>query len=197
MLADDPSVEVLGCVGDAITATEIVRAEGVDVLVADEDLPGEDGAPAIRSLLEADPSVRVILLTGAATSGAVVEQLELGIRGLLLRGCAPDLLRVAVRAVTADGGVVVDPQLTPLLIERATGCCVGAGGPLTLSKRQADVFALLPEGLTNKQIAERLGVGEETVKTHLKHAMRKLHLSSRGEAATLAQREGLTSSDQT
>ncbi|HEV2755937.1 MAG TPA: response regulator transcription factor [Actinomycetota bacterium] len=189
LLGDEPDFVVTG---QATTAGEGL-AEAVrlrpDVVVMDVRLPDRTGVEVCGDLARQIPSVRVVMLTSFPNDGVMMASFAAGARGFVLKESQPAIIRQAVRTVS-EGGTYADPKVAGKLVALATRGR-RAKGPFDLTVQEMRVLELLPRGLTNNEIGERLGIGENTVKTHLRNLMRKLDARDRVEAAAIAMREGL------
>lgn len=189
-LSDDDTVAVVAAVG----APEQVHRAATDfdphVAVLSFRLPHTSGPELCLALRERFPRVRVIVSSVHPRESALVEAFGAGARGYVLKDSAPTVLRYAVRAV-ADGGRFVDPRVAGTLVDLAMRGR-RAKGPYGLTLRELRVLEFLPRGFTNSEIARELGIADQTVKTHVRHILRKLDARDRFEAAALANRRGLT-----
>jgi DNA-binding NarL/FixJ family response regulator len=189
ILAAEPDFNVVGEAGSGEDAIRIVAELDPDVLVIDVRLPGISGIETCEHLLARDPRLRVVILSSAPDNGTMIAAYTAGARGFLIKECEPSVLRQAVRIV-ADGDTYVDPRVASKLVALATkGRSVR--GPHGLTVQEMRVLEHLPRGLSNREIGKSLHISENTVKTHLRHAMAKLGARDRVEAAALAMREGL------
>jgi two-component system response regulator DevR len=189
ILGDDPGFAVCGQAGtatDAIAEAERLRP---DVVVLDVRLPGATGIEVCADLAARVPTARVVMLTSFPNDGVMMNAFAAGARGFVLKESEPAVIRQAVRTV-ADGATFADPKVAGKLVALATRGR-RAKGPFDLTLQEMRVLELLPRGLTNNEIGDRLGIGENTVKTHLRNLMRKLGARDRVEAAAIALREGL------
>lgn len=189
VLGADDDLDVVGEVASAEAAFRFITRAEPDIVVFDVELPGMDGVEACESLLHTHPRIRVIVLTRFTNESVMLRALSAGAKGFVVKESDPDHLRYAVRAV-AQGGTYIDPQVTGKLTALATKGR-RAKGPFGLTVQEMRVVELLPKGITNQEIAEELALSVNTVKTHLRHAMAKMRVADRAEAAALAQREGL------
>jgi DNA-binding NarL/FixJ family response regulator len=181
--------EVVASAGDREAGLHAVREQDPDVVVVDVGLGDESGIALTRDLLAEDPDRRVVLYTGSSDVELLLQGLDSGARGYALKEGAPSELMDAIHAV-ADGGSYVDPRLRPsLLSHRATQ------RTKALSARERQITQLLAEGLTGEEVAERLVLSSETVKTHIRNAMTKLEARNRVHAIAIALRNGLISLD--
>ncbi len=189
ILAGEPDIEVVGQAEDAEQGLDQVTQLGPDIVVLDVRLPGMGGVEACTVLRDENPRVRTIVLTSFPSEGVMLAALAAGARGFLVKESDPSVLRTAVRTVYA-GGSVIDPRLTGRLVAAATKRR-GVKGPFDLTVQELRVLALLPRGLSNRDIGKELNLSEQTVKSHLQHAMRKLSVHDRVQAASFVVREGL------
>lgn len=183
-LGDEPEFEVVGAVGSAEEARAVVRSLQPDVVLLDLELPDRNGVEAIPDLLQANPQVRVLVLTAYDTEERVVGAVRAGARGYLLKGAPLDEIGRAIRAV-AGGGSYLDPKVAPKLLGRL------AGRATTLSRREQEVLRLVAQGLSTKQVARRLGITERTVKFHVASILNKLGAENRAQAVAVAAERGL------
>ena len=184
-LAQQDGIEVVGEAADGEEALAVVDALRPDVVLMDLLMPRLDGVEAIRRIRERWPRVAVVALTTVVEGESVVRAIAAGATGYLLKETRGDALVTAVRGA-AEGRVELSPEAARRL---ATAIRPGAAAePLT--RREREVLGLLAEGLPNRQIAARLGIGEKTVKAHVTHVMEKLGVHSRTQAALAAVRSG-------
>lgn len=179
-------LEVVGEAANGQEAVERVAELLPDVVVMDLLMPVMNGVEATRTIRQAHPEVEVVALTSVLEDRLVVDAVEAGAAGYLLKETRPDELFEAVRAA-ARGEVRLDPRAQQRLVrEMRAG---GRAEPLT--EREREVLALIASGATNKAIAQRLSIAEATVKSHVSSVLSKLDLRSRTQAALYALREGL------
>ena len=179
------SVADLTVIGEAGTGAEAVeRASEVeaDVVLMDLSMPGMDGIEATRLLLRHHPHSHVVVLTSFHDRARVVDALEAGAVGYLLKDSDPSDVLSAIRS-SARGEAPLDPRVARSLLPVARD----AGGVRDLlSVREEQVLRLVMRGLPNKQIAQELGIAERTVKVHLGHVFRSLDVADRTSAALWA-----------
>lgn len=180
-------IEVVGEAAGATDALRVARASSPDVVLLDLVMPGGDGVGAIRGLIEAAPGVRVLVLTSFADDAQIFAAMAAGAAGYLLKDVDPQALADGIRDVHA-GRPALHPSVAARLMRRGD---VTTAVRLGITAREHDVLRLMVEGLANKQIAQRLGIGEKTVKTHVSRVLAKLGVEDRTQAAVLAIREGL------
>lgn len=159
-----------------------------DVVVLDHRLPDGNGVAAIEELRALRPSIKVVVLTAQATESLVSAALHAGAAGFVAKTDNVDNLVAAVRAA-AVGESVISPALLTRLLPKL-GAPEGKIGR-NLTEREREVLILLADGLTNKAIAERLGVSPHTVRNHVVSLCKKLGAHSKLEALAVATREGL------
>lgn len=188
-ILDGPDLAVCGQAGDGGQALSEAARLRPDVVILDVRLPGTTGVEVCAELRDRIPGTRVVMLTSFPNDGVVMSAFAAGACGFVLKESDPAVIRQAVRTV-ADGSTFADPKVAAKLVALATRGR-RAKGPFDLTLQEMRVLELLPRGLTNNEIGERLGIGENTVKTHLRNVMRKLGARDRVEAAAIALREGL------
>lgn len=171
---------IVGAADDAGQGYEFISANRPDVAVVDLGLPGGSGAELTCRLLEEDPGQGVLLYTGSEDLETISGGLDCGARGFVHKTGSPEELIAGIRAV-ADGGTYMDARLGSALLSRSSTEQVHE-----LSPRQREIFDLLAQGLTGAQIAKRLFISSETVRTHIRNAMAKLEARTRVHAITLA-----------
>ena len=174
---------VVGTAGDAETGEALILRRRPDVALVDLGLPGENGADMTRRLLAQDPELRIILYTGAADEGQLIDALDAGAAGFALKSGDPEELEEAIRTV-ANGGEYLDPRLRPLLARN------GNGRAKMLSPREGEILGLLCQGLSGEDAAKMLFLSSETVRTHVRNAMTKLGATTRVHAVALALQRG-------
>lgn len=196
ILEAEPDIDVVAEAGDGAEALDLARRHRVDVVLMDIRMPRLDGIEATRRLLAEprNPTTRVLVLTTFDLDEYVYEALRAGASGFLLKDVRPEHLAPAVRTV-AGGEALLAPSVTRRLIEEFARRPV-PGGPSSaslqqLTPRERDVLMLVARGMSNHEIAERLFVGESTVKTHVAHVLSKLGARDRIHAVVFAYESGL------
>jgi DNA-binding NarL/FixJ family response regulator len=187
LLAAEAGFTVIGQTGLGADARRLVAELAPDVLLLDLSLPDMSGLDVMGELDLPRASVRVILLTASADNAQVLEALQLGARGLVLKEAAAATLIKAIRCVM-QGEYWFGRQTVPNLVEalRRLAAPEPPSPADTLTTRELRVIAGVVEGRTNRDIAGELGVSEQTVKNHLTHIFDKLGVSSRLELALYA-----------
>jgi DNA-binding NarL/FixJ family response regulator len=179
--------DVVGTAGTAAEGQQLVEELAPDVSLVDIRLGEDDGIDLTRRLLGADPERRIVLYTGSSEEELLFSGLDSGARGYALKDGSPREL-VDALALVAQGGNYVDPRLRPALLSRRSTERLPS-----LSNREREILDLLAQGLTGEQVAERLVLSAETVKTHIRNAMSKLEAHTRVHAIAIALREGYIS----
>ena len=196
LLATQPDFAVAGTAGDGAEAVRICRELRPDVVLMDVRMPGMDGIEATRQLAGLTGSgPRVLILTTFDLDEYVYDALCAGASGSLLKDVTAERLFEAVRVVAA-GAALLAPTVTRRLISEFARLRPHAGAPPTgglaaLTPRETQVLRLVAEGLSNPEIAARLVVTEETVKTHVSRVLSKLGLRDRTQAVVTAYESGL------
>ena len=184
VLEDDPGITVAGEAGSCAEALARVPAVRPDVVVLDMRLPDGDGAELCRGLRQRVPGLRCLVLTSYSEQDALDAAVRAGAAGFLLKQVRGPALVSAVRTVAAGGSLFDD--VAPA-IPRSRGPLAAGGDRLSLlTDQERSVLRLIGEGLTNRQIGERMGLAEKTVKNYTSHLLAKLGLERRTQAAILA-----------
>lgn len=186
----EPDLRVVGEAANGEEAVMRVAELNPDVVVMDLLMPVMNGVEATRAIRRAHPNVEVVALTSVLEDRLVIDVVEAGAAGYLLKETRPDELFEAVRAA-ARGEVRLDPRAQQRLVREVRG----GDSPASLTERELDVLRQLAAGATNKGIAQRLDIAEATVKSHVSSLLAKLDLKSRTQAALYAMREGLVERD--
>jgi DNA-binding NarL/FixJ family response regulator len=192
---------VLGTAADGAEAVRVCRSARPDVVLMDVRMPGTDGIEATRQLaLDAEHAPRVLILTTFDLDEYVFDALRAGASGFLLKDVTAERLFEGVRVV-ASGDSLLAPGITRRLIsefarirphQAGTGAGAAASAALrTLTPRETEVLRLVAAGLSNAEIAARLVVTEDTVKTHVSRTLAKLGLRDRTQAVVTAYESGL------
>ncbi len=193
ILEEQEDIRVIGESGLATEAVRDIPLLAPDVAILDERLPDGTGTDVCRHVLAAVPGTAVLILTSYGDDEPLFAAIKAGASGYLLKQVRSLALVDAVRRVAA-GQSMLDPALTPSVLER-----VRHGAPddaADLTDKEEHILELVGEGLTNRQIAARLGLAEKTVKNYVSTMLRKLGVESRTQAAIIAikrsQPHGLT-----
>ncbi|MFI5894585.1 response regulator [Actinoplanes sp. NPDC051513] len=200
LLATQPDFAVVGSACDGEQAVRLCRELRPDVVLMDIRMPGMDGITATRRILSAPgplgagPVPRILILTTFDLDEHVYDALDAGASGFLLKDATAERLFDAVRVVAA-GEALLAPTVTRRLVAEFSRLRVRRREPdaalRTLTARETEVLRLIAEGLSNPEIAARLVVGEETVKSHVSRVLAKLALRDRTQAVVVAYESGL------
>lgn len=184
LFGDVDDLELVATVDSAEEAVAAVADLQPQVVLVDVRLPGMDGITAVRRIKSDAPSVRTVVFSAYGDRRMLSDAIAAGASGYVLKGSPPEDLVRAVRSVAA-GRPFVDPSLSPMLVMTETA----AGEPL--AEREREVLRLLAEGLHTDEVADRMGVGSETVKADMKRALGKLEAETRAHAVAIALRKAL------
>jgi DNA-binding NarL/FixJ family response regulator len=193
LLAVEDGIEVVGEAGDGVEGTALAESAAPDVVLLDVRMPKRSGIEACLAIKEAVPSAKIIMLTVSDEEADLYEAVKSGASGYLLKDSSIEEVAQAVRVV-ADGQSLISPSMAIKLIDefKQMSKPEKASGPgLRLTERELDVLRLVAQGHSNKEIAARLYISENTVKNHVRNMLEKLQLHSRMEAVMYAVRENL------
>jgi DNA-binding NarL/FixJ family response regulator len=192
LLDTQPDLTVVATASDGAEAIRLCRAHRPDVVLMDVRMPSTDGIEATRRLTAEAGAPRILMLTTFDLDEHVYDALAAGASGFLLKDATAERLFDAVRVVAA-GEALLAPTVTRRLIGEFARLRPRPAPPelAELTPRETEVLALVAAGLSNAEIAARLVVGEETVKTHVSRVLRKLGLRDRAQAVMTAYESGL------
>jgi DNA-binding NarL/FixJ family response regulator len=190
MLGTQKDLEVVGTAIDGIDAVRQAEALLPDVTLMDLDMPNMNGAVAIRTIRKERPDARIVVLTAYDTDERILDAIEAGAQGYVLKGAPRDEVFRAVRVVH-QGGSLLEPTVAAKLMGRVGQLLRRDEGPDALTDREMEVLQLMVKGYRNREIAERLYITERTVKFHAGIIFQKLGVSSRSEAIAVAIQRGL------
>jgi DNA-binding NarL/FixJ family response regulator len=187
----EPDFEVVARCRDGDETLRVVRQERPDLLILDIKMPGPDGLAILRALREERIPTRVVLLTAALNDDQLVEAVNLGVQGVVLKETAPRLLATALREVQAgrqwlESGPV--SRALRKLVQREEGT---REAEKVLTPRELEIVRMAGKGLRNRDIAGRLFISEGTVKIHFHNIYQKLKINGRLELALYARDKGL------
>ncbi len=192
MLEKEADISVVGEASDSLALLELVEREAPDVAVVDIGMPGMNGIEATRRMISALPRLNVIALSAYTDKRFVLEMLDAGAKGYLVKASAGDELARAIRAVV-QGRTYLCPEVAGTVVEAMRGKHTLTGGSgVKLGQREREVLALLAEGRSSPEIAARMHIAASTVEVHRRNIMLKLDLHSIAELTKYAIREGLT-----
>ena len=179
--ADD--LELVGAAGSGADAVTLAAELRPDVVLMDLSMPGTDGISATAQIVAANPDAHVLVLTSFSDQARILDALQAGAEGYLLKHSEPEVILAGIREVVA-GGSPLDPKAARVLLTNRR-----APGPETkLTEREQEVLRMISDGLPNKSIARRMGISERTVKAHLTNIYQRLGVTDRTQAALWAQR---------
>lgn len=190
-------IEVVGSVGNGEEGIRLAQELKPDIVLLDMRMPEVNGMAVLNRLNEMGLDMPISMLTTSSEERDLIEALQNGAKGYLLKDMEPDSLVVALRDIV-NGKTIVAPTLAPILAKVVQGNVPDSEAQETpfedLTPRETEILGLLAEGQSNKVIARNLGISDGTVKLHVKAILRKLHVHSRVEAAVLAVEHGLKDS---
>jgi len=183
-------VQLLGAGSNGEDAIRLCVAHRPDVALLDLEMPEVDGIEATRRIRVEAPETRVVLFTSFSDRERIMQALEAGAIGYLLKDAEPEELHRGILAA-ARGESPLAPKAAAEVIGARTAAAPGGG----LTEREREVLILVADGLANKQIARRLGISEKTVKGHLTRIFQAIGVADRTQAALWAERSGLLKAD--
>jgi len=195
LLEMENKIEVLYGASDGLDAINYLEnSNGIDVILLDINMPKLNGIETLKKIKQINPAIKVIMLTVYDDREYLIETLNLGSNGYVLKDSETDSLIKAIESVY-DGGSYIHPSLAGELfreINRQRGGKDSKDGADSLTKREHEVLLLIAEGMSNKDISEHLVISEKTVKNHVSSVLRKLDLQDRTQAAIFAIKHKLT-----
>jgi DNA-binding NarL/FixJ family response regulator len=175
-------IRVVGEAGDGESAVRLAERRKPDVVIMDIRMPGMDGLEAARLLQERAPSSAVLLFTAFGERSLLSRGLDAGAKGYLLKEAPSQTLVRAIEKLS-EGEPYVDPALMPSLVSR--------DGHDLLTPREREILQLLADGMSNADVASKLFISQETVKSHVRHILAKLEADTRTHAVAIALRESI------
>jgi len=172
ILERDEELEVVAEAGESNEVVEIVTTAKPDVLVLDLVMPGLEGLEVFRLVRERSPETKILVFSGYMSDELVVQCLQAGAKGYLAKTAKSSDLVGAIKVVHS-GGVWAEQRMMAKALEKNP----------TVTKRELDIIRLVSEGLRNKEIADKLGISEKTVKAHMHSVFKKLHVEHRLQVA--------------
>ena len=185
LLDGAPGFAVVAAAADGAEAVILAAEHEPDVILMDLSMPGVDGIEATRQVVAERPGARVVVLTSFSERERILDAIDAGAVGYLLKDSDPDELLRAIQAAARGEAPLAPKAATAVLAARAEGRPAA-----DLTAREREVLQLVAQGLANKQIARRLGIAEKTVKTHLTSVFHRIGVTDRTQAALWAQRQG-------
>lgn len=194
-LESQSCMRVIGEAESGQQAIQIAKQNYPDVVLMDLVMPDMDGVQATRKLKQISPSIQVIIFSSYHKDEHIFPAIKAGALSYLLKDSRPGELAEAVRKA-ADGEAILHPRVAARLVQEVQGISPQSFNPFTeLTEREMEVLCLIANGLTNREIAERLVVSERTAKSHVSNILSKLHLADRTQAAVYAWSEGIVHKD--
>ena len=194
LLSDVEDIEIIGEATDGQEAVDLARALQPDVILMDLVMPKMDGIEATAKIKAIQPDVRILALTSFAMDSKVFPAIKAGALGYFLKDSDPDDLVVAIRMVYR-GEPSLHPEIARKVLHEISHPEHSSVTLDPLTEREHEVLCLVAKGLSNQEIADQLIITETTVRTHVTHILRKLHLANRVQAALYALREGMVPLD--
>jgi len=194
MLHGAADVQVVAEARTGREALEVARRELPDVVLMDVRMPDMDGLEATRKLKEERPRTAVVMLTMHDNPTYLRDAVRAGAAGYLLKDVSKEELIDAIRQVSSGGAFIESQMLKGMLSEMKPTTSGVSPAAKNLTKREREILALVAEGMSNREIAERLVLSPETVKSHVAAILEKLNVSDRTQAAIYAVRNGLVES---
>ena len=190
LILTEPGMDLVGQAEDGLKAVSLARMKNPDVILMDLTMPRMDGIEAIGKIKQENPDVRILVLTSFSDDDHVFAAISAGALGYVLKDIRPEELLQAIRDVH-QGQSSLSPQIARKLIRQINQPSDQPDTTDPLTERETDVLVLVARGLSNRQIAEELVIGERTVAVHMQSILAKLHLANRTQAALFALRKGL------
>jgi DNA-binding NarL/FixJ family response regulator len=182
-LSRAPHIRVIGEASDGISAVELAMRRKPDVVIMDVRMPGMDGLEATKILTQKAPDVAVLIFTAYSERQLLRRGLESGAKGYILKEAPHETLVRALEKVAA-GDTYVDPALMPAFL-------AGKDRDEMLTAREREILQLLADGMSNADVAGKLFISQETVKSHVRHILTKLEADTRTHAVAIALRDAI------
>jgi two-component system NarL family response regulator len=191
-LLTERGFEVVGEAKNAAQALSMAARSRPSVALMDINMPGASGIEAARQLVKRCPGTQIVMLTVSPEAADVIESVQAGACGYLLKDASIEEIAAGIRAA-ADGESLLSPEVTADLLERVREAPAPRAlpGAPRLTSRELEVLRLIAEGKPNPQISRQLGISEQTVKSHISNLLDKLGVENRVQAAVYAVRNGL------
>jgi DNA-binding NarL/FixJ family response regulator len=201
VLTNQANIKVVGEATNGLEAIEKAEELVPDVIVMDLNMPQCSGLEATQALQAKMPQLNILVLTVSDNEADLFSAIKFGATGYMLKNTEPEELVQGIYHI-ANGGVIISPVMATKLLTEFRDSTAGAQARVTadeeanLSPREDEVLRLVAQGATNREIADSLFISENTVKTHLRNIMDKLHLANRSQAAAYAVKRGLVPDSQ-
>ena len=193
LLGVEDGIEVVGEASDGAEGTELAVSTAPDVVLLDVRMPKLSGIEACVAIKAASPTTKIVMLTVSDEEADLYEAVKNGASGYLLKDSSIEEVAQGIRVV-AEGQSLISPSMAAKLIDEFKTMSKpdrSQGPALKLTDRELDVLRLVAKGLSNRDVAHRLAISENTVKNHVRNMLEKLQLHSRMEAVMYAVREKL------
>jgi DNA-binding NarL/FixJ family response regulator len=193
LLTVEDDIEVVGEARDGVAATELAASTAPDVILMDVRMPKRSGIEACLAIKEVAPTARIIMLTSSDEEADLYDAVKNGASGYILKDSSIDAVAHAVRVV-ADGQSLISPSMAIKLLDefKEMSRSEGQQAPTPrVTARELEVLQLVAQGLSNREIGNRLFISENTVKNHVRNILEKLQVNSRMDAVMHAVREKL------
>jgi DNA-binding NarL/FixJ family response regulator len=193
LLGVEAGIEVVGEASDGAEGTELAVSTAPDVVLLDVRMPKQSGIEACVAIKAASPTTKIVMLTVSDEEADLYEAVKNGASGYLLKDSSIEEVAQGIRVV-AEGQSLISPSMAAKLIDEFKTMSRpdrSQGPALRLTERELDVLRLVAKGLSNRDVAHRLAISENTVKNHVRNMLEKLQLHSRMEAVMYAVREKL------
>src|SRR2546430_2033409 len=182
-LSRAPHIRVIGEASDGASAVELALRRKPDVVIMDVRMPGTDGLEATKQLIDREPEAKVLIFTAYSERSLLSRGLESGAKGYILKEAPHETLVRAIDKV-AKGESFIDPALMPAFLS-------GKDREEMLTGREREILQLLADGMSNADVARRLFISMETVKSHVSHILAKLQADTRTHAVAIALRDAI------
>ena len=189
LLNDFPDFRVIGEAANGREAMQVILSERPDLVLLDVNMPEMDGIQTVEQLRKLDSTVRILMLTISEHEEDLLSAIRMGADGYLLKNTEPEELRKAILQLSQGAGAL-SPEVTAMVLRALARQKETVSQP-PLSEREKEVLDCLAFGQTTSQIAARLFISENTVKTHVRHILEKLEAANRTEAVSKGLRLGL------
>lgn len=182
LLATADDIELVAMAADGAEAVRLAGELAPDIVLMDLSMPVTDGIEATRAITGGGTATQVVVLTSFSDKQRILDALDAGAAGYVLKHAGPDELLDAIRAAH-EGGSPLDPKAARVLLDRQR---TSSATPAKMSEREEEVLRLVASGLANKAIARQLGIAERTVKAHLTNIFQRIGVTDRTQAALWA-----------
>jgi DNA-binding NarL/FixJ family response regulator len=182
-LSRAPHIRVIGEASDGAAAVALAERRKPDVVIMDVRMPGMDGLEATKELSKKLPGISVLIFTAFSERSLLARGLDSGAKGYILKEAPHETLLRAIERV-AKGEGYVDPALMPAFLS-------GKDREEMLTAREREILQLLADGMSNNDVAQKLFISQETVKSHVRHILTKLEADTRTHAVAIALREAI------